>query len=477
MQKGYLIIDVGTGNTRAAVVTNDGDIISESRLNTEYIYEDADACHFVPQELWKAILQVSKDAVKDAPGVTIKAVSATSTRQGIVLIDEKGNALAGLPNIDNRGHYLEGLIDNSLIYKLTGRWAVRYFSAYKLCGFRDSFPFKYKRIRFITSISDWVGYMFTGKLVYEHSQACETIFYDTQKGCWSQQLCDLFDISQTILPETAYSGTILGEVRNAKDIGLSDDCVFAVGGADTQVAVKGINAQPGDAVIVSGTTTPVVLLSNQYLLDDAQRCWTNRHIVKDQFVLETNAGVTGLNYQRFKANFLPHVTYKDIEHAIDIQLPPGMMCCISTIDFSQNRPMTHGGFKFKVPIGQNFTPIDMAYSMLFNIACGIKNNFEVLCDISNVEGRLMGCGGGLQSRAMCELVAALTGRTLVLHKGFAQSSVLGIARLCSEQFGVQHSDMGEAVEFEPMRLSWLSDAYEQWLELRDSVNEIRSKNE
>ncbi|MEG1615045.1 MAG: FGGY family carbohydrate kinase, partial [Oscillospiraceae bacterium] len=99
-----MIVDIGTGNTRAGVALANGDCISVSTVETSYYNDDLypDATTFSPTEMWENVLKVSKDVLSRAKDVKIKAITATSGRQGIVLIDNQMTPYLGLPNIDNR---------------------------------------------------------------------------------------------------------------------------------------------------------------------------------------------------------------------------------------------------------------------------------------------------------------------------------------------------------------------------------------
>src|SRR5690606_21907069 len=164
--------------------------------------------------------------VKEASGVTIGAVTATSQREGIVLTDDRGEALAGLPNIDHRGREWEHLLQNkSRVYQLTGRYPTSLFSAFKLVGMRERRPEIWRRTHRFMSISDWVEFHLSGVAHYEHSQASETLLYDVEAGSWSDELCGFFQLSSGLLPPLYSSGSIVGNVLpgRAAELGISPE--------------------------------------------------------------------------------------------------------------------------------------------------------------------------------------------------------------------------------------------------------------
>src|SRR5690606_14094640 len=153
---------------------------------------------------------------------------------------------------------------------------------------------------------------------YEHAQASETQLYDVAAKQWSPELCASFGLSESLLPPLHDAGTVIGKVlpEVASEMNIPAGIPVVVGGADTQLAILSTRPSVEDIVLVSGTTTPVVKIVPTYVTDQQQRTWTNRHADASFFILETNAGVTGLNYQRLKEVFYPKESYEVMEEAL-----------------------------------------------------------------------------------------------------------------------------------------------------------------
>ena len=101
----YLLVDLGTGNTRVALVNSAGAILDlRTYLNRYYrdgLYEDAQ--YFLPVEWRENILQGCRELCAAHPDIRVDALSSAGTRQSFVLLDREGKDFYGLPNIDNRG--------------------------------------------------------------------------------------------------------------------------------------------------------------------------------------------------------------------------------------------------------------------------------------------------------------------------------------------------------------------------------------
>lgn len=452
-----MVIDVGTGNVRVAVAQPDGTILGIARENIQYVRDEhyPESIYFEPDHLWQQILRLAKTALASSGNVAIRALTATSQREGIVAIGTDGQSLIGMPNIDHRGREWESMIaDKSRVYNLTGRYPTSLFSAMKLVGLQHRRPDIWPKFAQFLSISDWVQYQLSGVARYEHSQASETLLYDAAAGQWSAELCHLYGMDRSALPSLALAGTVLGPIQSsvATELEISPEAVVVVGGADTQLAVKSIQPSVDDLVIVSGTTTPIVKLVDRYVTDEQQRTWTNRHSDADQFILEANAGVTGLNYQRLKEIFYPNEGYDVIEAEVATYAQSPCVAALGSLIADEKTPLIRGGFIFNTPVSHQLTRSDFVLATLWDIACSIFENYKSLCAvIPHQADYIWACGGGVESRTLRQFIANLTGKTILIRTTYRQASVVGGVYVCNNALGRPdiESTLLERVEPQP----------------------------
>lgn len=480
-KEAYLIIDIGTGNVRVAAANTKGETIHVERENVHYAKDAlySNALSFNPDELWAQVIALTKKLLRIHPDLDIKAITASSQREGIVLLGANGESLTGLPNHDHRGREWENSLsasEKARAYQLTGRYPSSLFSAMKLIGVKHKRPELYERVAGILSISDWAQYKLTGIRGYEHSQASETLLYDVEKKSWSKELCSLFAIDERLLPELRSSGTVLGNILReyADELNVSPEAVVIVGGADTQLAVKSAQPSVDDIVIVSGTTTPIVKISGAYALDQQQRTWTNRHIERDTFILETNAGVTGLNYQRLKDIFYPNEGYETIEQELaGLVDKPQCIASLGSLIADEESPLTIGGFIFNAPVSHQLTRCDFVWAALWDIACCIKENFECLCEATPYhKDYVRACGGGLQSAMLRQFIAGLINKKILLREGYHQASVSGGALICNEQFRKDEHAHTAITTAYPSNQEYYKSLYEEWKKTRSAFKKI-----
>jgi autoinducer 2 (AI-2) kinase len=480
MNNSFLIVDIGTGNVRVAITHINGEVMVVERDDVHYTTDERypNALRFDPEMLWEQILALTDKALQQVPGVSISAITASSQREGIVLLAADGTSLVGFPNHDHRGREWEHLIanaDKSHVYRLTGRYPGSLFSAFKLLGLRQKYPELYAKVKTVMSISDWAQYKLSGITGYEHAQASETLLYDVAAKSWSPELCSLFDISAHILPELRNAGTILGNLLPvyASRWNMAGQTPVVVGGADTQLAIKSTLPSVDDVVIVSGTTTPIVKIMKEYAVDQQQRTWTNRHTDKDLFILEANAGVTGLNYQRLKEIFYPNEGYDIIEKELAALTGAQCMASLGSLVADEKHPLTKGGFIFDTPVSHLLNRACFVWAALWDIACCIKENYDCLCRVASFrQDYVWACSGGMQSDILKQFVSGLIDKKIQLRKGYRQASVRGGAIICSEAMGEKEAGGQDLEIVYPKDQDYYAGLYNEWKELRSGFKKI-----
>ena len=235
--KHYLLVDLGTGNSRVALVDANGAILGLRTYTNVYHRDSAyeDAQYFLPEEWAPLLLQGCRELCGEHPDVRIDAISAAGARQSFVLLNHAGEAFLGLPNIDNRGRdYMARVPEHDEIYRISGKWATEDFGAAKLLGLRQMYPERYQEVETVLSLSEWIGWIFTGRRAMEYSQACESQLYDISQRNWSQALCSFYGLNPAILPPLQAAGTVVGPILETfrRELHLAEDAVFVMGGAE-----------------------------------------------------------------------------------------------------------------------------------------------------------------------------------------------------------------------------------------------------
>lgn len=252
--------------------------------------------------------------------------------------------------------------------------------------------------------------------------------------------------------------------KKADVLGLSERVPVIAGGGDTQLAIKSTHAQPDDIVIVSGTTTPITKITEEALADSQMKAWLNCHTEEGQWLIETNPGITGLNYQKLKAIFYPNEPYSVMEREI-ASLSNDNVCVSALGSYltMEKNALTKGGFVFDAPLSQELTRAHFVRAALQEIAFSIKWNFDMLAEISPFSlDFVRACGGGFQSEALTQFLANLLQKKIYKREGFSQASAMGAAMICSEALGVKVERPNDLKVIEPKTDQTDLLLYEEW---------------
>ena len=268
---------------------------------------------FEPRRWWEAILAAMAEAVamagrrvEDYLGVTV-----TSLRQGFVLLDEDHQPLSpGVLNYDRRGaDYCDEVSSRmplGTLYDLTGHWHAPELTLPKLLWFRSERPAVWDKVSHFLFVHDWVLFRLCGELATNSTMVCAGQMADVGARDWARDMIASLGLPVEMLPPVCEGGAVLGELdaEIAAVIGLAEGTPVHVGGGDAQFGCLGVGGmKPGSAVVVGGSTTPVILTTEEPLSDPLRYPWVSTQLRPGLWAAETNAGHTGMIYKWFRDTF------------------------------------------------------------------------------------------------------------------------------------------------------------------------------
>ncbi len=261
------------------------------------------------------------------------------------------------------------------------------------------------------------------------------------ENSYDQIISKTFNLDDIFLPKIISSGENVGELNSesANLMGLKEGIPVVMGGGDTQLGLLSCGAvSNGDVGVVAGTSTPVMMVLDKPVVDSKKRIWTGSHILKDRWVLESNAQMAGLIYEWLKNNFQKIIgksndeIYKYMEKIVR-DVPPGsndVIASLGTEIFNINtlsviRPSI---FTFNQPVHpMNENPAsfaDFTRASLENISYAIKGNIEQLEDVSKKNSQTVRVTGGMSNNNLwLEILANVTGKKIVSTSFYEGTSI------------------------------------------------------
>ena len=446
--KAFLVIDVGTGGAKCVFFDGDGGQVFSDRANVAFEFVDG-GMQFDPKTVWGDIRLLIRAGLKecDRRKLRVAAVSSTSMREGNVFYDRGGRELLAVPNIDSRASEESRAIPEALaeeIYRKSGHWPSGIFLVNRLGWLKTHKPSLYRRTASVSMINDWILFKLSGRLSSEPTNGCETAAFDLAKRTWSEEIMKELRLDFDVLPEMNECGTVLGGVTDAASAstGLPRSAIVVIGAADTEAAVLGCGVlEPGNPVAVAGTTTPVQAVTTEVVQDEKMRTWTCCHPVPNRWVVESNAGATGLVFNWWSK--LVGVEYGDL----DAEVPHATQEYTSVVARIGTNLMNSRGMHplkgFLRGIGPWTSRASITRAILEESSFSVRGNLEQIEEVLGTRfAALAFCGGCAKSSLWSQLTADVANRKLIRFR-MGDATARGAAMLSSVASG-EHRSIGAA---------------------------------
>jgi len=225
MEDYILAIDQGTTSSRAIVFDHDGEIVSSSQREFTQHFPKPGWVEHDPDEIWGTTLAVMADAMgrKNINPPQIAAIGITNQRETTVVWDaETGEPIHNAIVWQDRrtASICDDLKDQGLEEKIknkTGLVVDAYFSGTKIKWLLDNVEGARKKaeagkLRFGT-IDSWLIWKLTGgeTHVTDYTNASRTMIYNIFDLEWDQEMLDILEIPESMLPEVKQSSEVYAE--------------------------------------------------------------------------------------------------------------------------------------------------------------------------------------------------------------------------------------------------------------------------
>lgn len=460
-----MAIDAGTGSCRCLIFDTDGKEIAAAQR--EWVHEEDAAIPGAFDFDTAKNGMIVDDVVREAlarPGIVaedIKAVAATSMREGIVLYDGAGRELWACPNIDTRSaKEADALVEAGiadLIYEIGGDW-VSITAPARLKWLAANRPKVMEHVRHLGLISDWVATRLCGEFYTEPSAGSSTALFDLSKRRWSERLFAALQIDLSIAPPVVESGTPIGYVTDTagKRTGLRPGTPLIAGGGDTQLGLVGLNRGVGDGTLLGGSFWQMTVLLDQPMVDPTRGPRTLCHARPGQWMLEVLGFLSGLSLRWFRDAFCDHEARIAVERKVSTftvlnelarAIPPGangvtaVFSNVMQTDRWRHASPTLLGFDVNRP---EFTGKAATVRAIMEAAAYVAHLHRLMLEklIGRRFDRIQFGGGGAQGTLWPEIVADVMGLPVSIPSN-RETTALGCAMLAAVGAGL-YADLDEA---------------------------------
>ena len=236
-----LSIDQGTTGTTCMIYDRSGALLARAYRELTQFYPQTGWVEHDPEEIWRTVVECVSE-VRSVYSGTIEAIGITNQRETTVAWDRR----SGQPvhraivwqcrrtaELCNRFR-----ADEEAIRLKTGLPLDAYFSATKIRWILDAHPEADPSNLLFGTIDTWLVWKLTGGAVHatDVTNASRTLLFDIHERRWSPDLCELFGVPESMLPEVRPSMGGFGAVRA---IPALDGVPVAAVAGDQQAALFG----------------------------------------------------------------------------------------------------------------------------------------------------------------------------------------------------------------------------------------------
>ena len=223
MRKYILSIDQGTTSTRAILISKAGEKLFQAQRDVACLYPKPGWVEQDPDQIWISVVDVVNELLikSGASMEEVEAIGITNQRETTVVWDKR-TGKAVYPAIVWQSKQTQKICDRFLkkektIRSKTGLRVNPYFSASKIRFVLEHTKNGEERMRrgdlLFGTVDSWIIYKMTNGKCHatDVSNASRTLLFNIFEMRWDEELCALFDIDPSMLPEVKENTADYGE--------------------------------------------------------------------------------------------------------------------------------------------------------------------------------------------------------------------------------------------------------------------------
>ncbi len=269
----YLLgIDFGGGSSKATLLSASGCIIAEASAEYETYHGGVGYCEQKPED-WKQALRATSIDLVEKSGIDpadILAVALDSATHTAVLCDKDMTPLRNAIHwTDSRSRAESASLRERYgerIFELTYHKPDTIWTLPQLLWVKENEPEVFSSIKHILFEKDYLRYLLTGVICTDNIEAQGSMLYDSSRGEWSKEICDMIGLDVSVLPNIVKPTDIIGTVteHGASLTGLRVGTPVICGTTDTVMEVFASGATgKGDTTVKLATAGRICVITDK----------------------------------------------------------------------------------------------------------------------------------------------------------------------------------------------------------------------
>ena len=431
----FIGIDLGTSGVKCLATDARGRTLAKSRAPLTQTRPHPGWSEQVPEEWWTATCA----AMTDLPLALRRrcaGLAMAGQMHGAVCLDADDKVLR--PAIlwdDGRSadacRTLTARVPG--VAAITGSIAMPGFTAPKLVWMAKHEPDLFARTAMVLLPKDYLRLRMTGDHASDMSDAAGTLWLDTGRRRWSEDMLAATGLDTSHMPELfegpAQTGVLLAGV--AADWGM-DRVPVAGGAGDNAAGAVGMGVtDPGQAVMSLGTSGTIFIADDAFPAHVEQLAARGVHTFCHALPGRWHRMSVMLSAARALDWAASVMGLRDVAalDALAAEAPVGEELFLPYLAGERtphNDPQARGAF---VGLSASTTPSALARAAIEGVAFGMADGWDALSAGGDAPARLSVVGGGSRSRTLGQCLADALDHPLDYRDGSATGPALGAARL------------------------------------------------
>jgi autoinducer 2 (AI-2) kinase len=323
-----LALDAGTGSGRAVIFDETGTQLAAAGREWNHLEEPQypGSMNFDVEQNWQHLVACIQEVSAQVPDLNIAAISTTSMREGIVLLDEDNREMWACANVDSRAiqevHELRALrpgIEHEM-YLRSGQ-TLALGAAPRLRWIQRHRPDVYERAVSMVMLSDWVSVRLGARPSVDPSNGGTTGLLNLSQRDWDPEIAHAYEIDSKFLSAPVVeAGTVIGEVSSsvAEATGLKAGTPIVMGGGDALLGAIGVGVvRPGQTAVLGGTFWQQMVMTDHALEDPSGRIRINFHAIPNMWEAEAIVFFPGFAARWFRDAMTPDIKEQAAREKVD----------------------------------------------------------------------------------------------------------------------------------------------------------------
>lgn len=431
-----IAIDLGTTLIKCTVFSICGEILATESIPCSLTYPDQQQVEQDAEIWYVGVCEAISRLVSKIGPNDIEGISVSSQGISVVPVDQHFQPLQhAISWLDMRADdaciRLLDYLPAQQWYARTGKFLSACYTLPKLLWLKTHKPDVFYRAKYFLLPMDYVHARMTGYAVTDHTMAAGTMAYNIQTTQWDREILNYIGLTSDSLAQILPSGSLIGTINaeTIKRTGLHPTTKVYCGGQDQKVAAFGADIGSERCSLSLGTAGALEFFASDVTKQSFLPVFP--HVIPQKTVLEGCVNTTGAAIQWFKDTLAPDCSFDELNQA------------------AQTSQIGSNGIRFYPHLSRPGTPHtvrteygsihgislactrgDLFRSLYEGLAYEFRLNLEVARKAGSNISELLLFGGASKSNVFCQIIADVTGKT-VLQANCSEMSSIGAAKLAA----------------------------------------------